>query len=125
MVERTTGRSSTVVDRVAPTPTAASATTDATPATIHGVRDVRVVRAAAAGTIIDPYEGVDSAAANSAAVPKRSAGSLESAVVIAASTCEGTVARVERAERGASVNTRATIACAVGPLNGGSPVSIS
>ena len=52
-----------------------------------------------------------------AASPARSA--------TAASTCGGTVFRCSVSERGSSVITRAMIACAVGPVNGGSPASIS
>jgi hypothetical protein len=43
----------------------------------------------------------------------------------AASTAGGTVGRCSASGRGASVITRATIACTVGPVNGGSPASIS
>ncbi|CAN5836237.1 hypothetical protein BH24GEM1_BH24GEM1_30070 [soil metagenome] len=66
-----------------------------------------------------------SASANSAAVAKRSAGSFSSAVSTAASTCRGMVWRWVPSGRGLSVSTRATTACAVWPVNGGSPVSIS
>ena len=69
--------------------------------------------------------GAASAWANSAAVPNRSAGSFSSAVSTAVSTCGGMVWRCGRSGRGLSVTTRATIACAVEPVNGGSPVSIS
>ena len=66
-----------------------------------------------------------SAAANSAAVAKRSAGSFSSEVSTAASTCGGIVCRCASIGLGVSVTTRATMACAVEPVNGGSPVSIS
>ena len=66
-----------------------------------------------------------SASANSAAVANRSAGSFSSAVSTAASTCAGMVWRWAWSGRGDSVTTRATIACAVEPVNGGSPVSAS
>ena len=69
--------------------------------------------------------GLASAAANSAAVAKRSAGSFSSAVSTAASTCGGMVCRCEVSDRGVSVTTRAMMACAVGPMKGGSPQSIS
>ena len=69
--------------------------------------------------------GLASAAANSAAVANRSAGSFSSACSTAASTCGGMVCRWLVSERGCSVTTRATMACAVEPVNGGSPVSIS
>ena len=69
--------------------------------------------------------GCVSASANSAAVAKRSAGSFSSAVSTAASTCGGIVCRCGSIGRGLSVTTRATTACAVVPVNGGSPVSIS
>lgn len=66
-----------------------------------------------------------SAAANSAVLAKRSAGSLSSAVKIAASTASGTLRRRETIGDGSSVITLATIDCAVGPVKGGSPSSIS
>ncbi len=66
-----------------------------------------------------------SALENSAAVLNRSAGSFCSEVSTAASTCGGIVPRCGIIDRGFSVTTRATMACAVEPVNGGSPVSIS
>ncbi len=69
--------------------------------------------------------GVTSAAANSAAVAKRSAGSLASAVSTASSTAGGTLRRWAMRPAGSAVITLATMACAVGPVNGGSPTSIS
>src|SRR5687767_1814461 len=69
--------------------------------------------------------GDTSAAANSAAVAKRSAGSLESAVSTASSTASGTLRRWAVRPAGSAVITLATMACAVGPVNGGSPTSIS
>jgi hypothetical protein len=66
-----------------------------------------------------------SASANSAADSKRSAGSFSSAVSTAASTCGGTVRRCPVMSAGSPVITLATIACAVGPVKGGSPTSIS
>ncbi len=66
-----------------------------------------------------------SAAANSAAVANRSAGSFSSAMKTAASTPSGMLLRWPVSERGSSVITRAMIDCAVGPVNGGSPQSIS
>ena len=69
--------------------------------------------------------GLVSAAANSAAVANRSAGSFSSAVSTASSTVGRHALRWRRSGRGSSVITLATIACAVGPVNGGSPTSIS
>ena len=66
-----------------------------------------------------------SAAANSAALANRSAGSFSSAVSTASSTASGTRSRRATSPAGFSVITLATIACAVGPVNGGSPISIS
>jgi hypothetical protein len=65
------------------------------------------------------------AAANSAAVPNRSAGSFCSATITAASIAGGTVFRCRARGLGSSASTRATIAWAVAPVKGGSPVSIS
>ncbi len=66
-----------------------------------------------------------SALENSAAVLNRSAGSFCSEVSTAASTCGGMVLRCGVIGRGVSVTTRATMAWAVEPVKGGSPVSIS
>ena len=81
--------------------------------------------AAAAETRVGAVPRPLSASANSAALANRSAGSFSSAVRIALSTSGGMVCRCGRIGRGGSVSTRATIACAVEPVNGGSPVSIS
>ena len=89
------------------------------PATAPAAAPVAAVRSV--GAVPRPA----SASANSAAEPNRSAGSFSSAVITAASTCGGMVWRWGRMGRGDSVSTRATMACAVEPLNGGSPVSIS
>ena len=66
-----------------------------------------------------------SAAAKSAALGKRSAGSLSSAVSTAVSTCDGTARRSAEGWRGSSVISLAITPCAVGAVNGGSPTSIS
>jgi len=76
-----------------------------------------------AGWLPDPIPS--SASLNSCAEPQRSAGSFCSAVRIAASTAGGTVGRLGRSGGGCSVSTLATIACELGPVNGGSPASIS
>ena len=59
------------------------------------------------------------------ALANRSAGSLASAVRTASSTFGGTVFRSWPRGRGSSAITLATMAWAVGPVNGGSPASIS
>ena len=79
--------------------------------------DERVVGWAALGWL--------SARANSAALGGRSAGSFCSAACTAAATCGGTVSLISCSGRGRSVITLATTAWAVGPVNGGSPASIS
>src|ERR1041385_4775724 len=66
-----------------------------------------------------------SASANFSAVAKRSAGSLASALRTACSTPGGTVSRSARGAVGRSVRTLATMVWTVGPVNGGSPTSIS
>ena len=66
-----------------------------------------------------------SAAANSVAVAKRSAGSFSNARSTAASRCSGTAFRCVVSARGSSVINRATIACTLGPVKGASPTSIS
>ena len=63
--------------------------------------------------------------ANSAALWNRSAGSFSSAVSTASSSAGEMVRRCGMSRRGCSVIIRATIACEVGPVNGGSPTSIS
>jgi hypothetical protein len=65
------------------------------------------------------------AATNSAAVANRSAGSFSSAMKTAASTDSGTLLRRGPIGAGSSVSTLATMAWAVGPVKGGSPMSIS
>ena len=81
------------------------------------------------GTVGDRPRSVDpppaSASPNSWAEPQRSAGSFCSAVRTASSTAGGTVGRLGRSGGGCSVSTFATIACELGPVNGGSPASIS
>lgn len=58
-------------------------------------------------------------------VANRSAGIGASARRIASSTAPGTVGRSTRTLGGALVARRAAIACAVGPVHGASPASIS
>ena len=65
------------------------------------------------------------ASLNSRAEPQRSAGSFCKAVRIAASAAGGTVGRLGRSIGTGSVSTLATIAWELGPVNGGSPASIS
>ena len=84
-----------------------------------------IVALAAGITEVEVYVLSLSASANSAAELNRSAGSFSSAVSTAASTCRGIVWRCGTIGRGDSVTTLATTACAVDPVNGGSPVSIS
>ena len=66
-----------------------------------------------------------SAAENSATVENRSAGNFASAVSTAFSTSGGTVSRRVCSGAGRSVSTFATMACALEPVKGGSPASIS
>src|SRR6185437_14473721 len=111
----------------APTPASRSESA-ARPAAIdrHGAdRRVPNGAAAAAAPAAAAPDSADSAAANSLALPNRSAGSFSSAVSTARSTAAGTVCRTLRGAAGSAVITLATIACAVGPVNGGSPTSIS
>ena len=94
----------------------------------HGAARRRPERDRDAG-VAPEYDGAvpraSIAAANSAAVPNRSAGSFSSARSTAASTCAGTLRRSAMIDRGCSVMTRAMIACTDGPVNGASPASIS
>src|SRR5262245_43738441 len=69
--------------------------------------------------------GEDNAAAKAAEVAKRSAGADASALAIAASTDDGIWGRNTRTDGTGPVSCLAMTACGVGPLNGGSPVSIS
>ena len=66
-----------------------------------------------------------SAETSSSADWYRSAGFLASDFMITASTCGATSSRVAVIERGRSVMVRMMMARAVGPVNGGSPASIS
>ena len=96
---------------------AASATAAAMPAaTVRGRR-----RKPGLDLAPDP----SSAAANSAALAKRSAGTFASAFATALSMLAGTPSRTVRSGVGRSVSTRAMIICDVCPVCGGSPTSIS
>src|SRR5687768_12398467 len=66
-----------------------------------------------------------SAAVNSAPEAKRSAGSFDNAVNTTDSNEGDTAGRISRMDRGADVRARDRTAWAVGPVNGGSPTSIS
>src|SRR6185437_5228257 len=70
-------------------------------------------------------DGLCNASANSAVVGKRSAGVLASARRIASSTASGIVTRTIDGGDTMSSEWRASTACAVGPVNGGSPTNIS
>lgn len=87
------------------------------------VRASRAVPGAAAGMISGT--GATSAAAKSAMVGKRSAGSLASARARARSIAGGTFGRRRPMGAGASIACRAMVARAPVPANGGSPASIS
>ena len=91
----------------------------------HRARQLPRAGAAAATRVTGSAPRPSSASANWAALTNRSAGSFSSAMRTAASTCDGMVWRCSVSERGSSVITRAMIACAVAPVNGGSAVSIS
>ena len=82
-----------------------------------------LVRAYLAPLCISPFPC--SASANSAAVEKRSAASFSRPCITAASTCAGTALRCDVMARGCSERRRATTACTLGPVKGGSPTSIS
>jgi hypothetical protein len=101
-------------------------------ASAHGTAERTDHRGAGAGAMIGVEvearvirPGSRRALANSAAEVNRSAGSLASAVSTASSTAAGTVSRTREGAIGFSVIILATIACAVLPVKGGSPVSIS
>ena len=66
-----------------------------------------------------------SAWANCPAVANRSAGTGASTRRMASSTAGGTAGRAARTLGGGSVSRLITMAWAVGPVNGGSPASIS
>ena len=76
------------------------------------------------GTVPDPSD-LPRPSANSAAEAKRSAGIFSSARSTTASSSGVTLGRAGRIGRTRSVTTFAMIACAVEPVWGGSPVSIS
>ena len=83
------------------------------------------IRLNAAAITLSVFVGAASASANRPTVAYRSAGSRASARPIAASTCIGTISLVSRTCGTGSVRTLAMIACALGPVWGGSPTSIS
>ena len=94
------------------------ATTAAPPPSATQVRPRAVTRRRlGAGTARD--------STNVRAVRGRSPGSFAKPRASAPSRCTGSPGRTVRMARGASPSTRATIACALGPVNGGSPASIS
>ena len=105
-----------------------TASTRIAPATAPAC-DTRVQRGAAvARDVRRPPAGAPgaaSASANRAVVRYRSAGTFASARRIAPSTVSGMVARTIDGGDTWSSECRAMIACAVGPVNGGSPTSIS
>jgi hypothetical protein len=103
-----------------PPTTARAATTTAGIAIQRFTRRGRRARGAPVGC-----QPVGSAAANCWAVVNRSAGARASAFASAASTVGGTDSRMTETLGSGSVMRRAKIACAVGPVNGGSPASIS
>ena len=70
-------------------------------------------------------DGRASASANSVVVGKRSAGTFARARRMASSAASGIVARTIEGGETVSSECRAMMACAVGPVNGGSPTSIS
>ena len=72
-----------------------------------------------------PVSGAASAAPNSDAEAKRSAGAFANARLMVCSIVNGMPGRITWIEGGRSWMWRARIACAVGPVNGGSPASIS
>src|SRR5205823_10600332 len=69
--------------------------------------------------------GLARAPTNALAVRGRSAGDFARPAAIARSRGTGSAGRTVRIGRGGSLITRAAIACALGPVNGGSPASIS
>jgi hypothetical protein len=97
-------------------------------AMIHGrIRDRRDARWTTAAALVGGNAAARpcSASAKSLALANRSAGSFSSAHITASFTCAGTCRRVAESGRGSSVISRAKIACAVWPVCGGSPASIS
>jgi len=82
---------------------------------------VALVRAHRVGFLVDAAIFGFAVGAGFAAVENLSAGSFSSAVSTASSTCRGIVCRLGNSGRGCSVRTFATMDCAVGPVNGGSP----
>jgi len=114
-VERVTATGAPRPPRIPPR-TAASASSATAPAARSArVRGLRYTAAAGRAMVRGTRDSSASASANCAAVANRSAGSLDSAVSTAASTCGGIVLRWSVRRRGSSVITRATTACAVGP----------
>src|SRR5207244_5242712 len=69
--------------------------------------------------------GLARAPTTALAVRGRSAGDFARPAAIARSRGTGSAGRTVRIGRGGSLITRSAIACALGPVNGGSPASIS
>jgi len=96
-------------------------------ATAHPAIPARVVPKASVPSAARPCRkcSSSSARAKSSADAKRSAGTFSSARATTASTCRGTALRCEVTESGSLVMTFPRMACAVLPVYGGSPTSIS
>ena len=82
-------------------------------------------RTCAVGFVPDGTTAASSAWAKSAALAYRSAGEVASERATAASSASGMPGRMMRAEGAAIASRLAITACCDGPVNGGSPVSIS
>ena len=87
--------------------------------------DAVALRAAATRRVYVAPVGVRSESANSAAVRKRSAGTLASDLSTVSSSSSGTFSRTIASEGTRSIACRAMIDAAVGPTNGGVPAIIS
>ena len=97
--------------------------------TAGGLMNTEYVALPQNATVADALDSVKEAlfkaSANSWAEANLSAGTFSSACDTAAATFGGTFRRCVVRGRGSSVITLATTACAVGPVKGGSPDSIS
>ena len=127
IARRDGGNSAVALGRSHPQAATTAATTNAAGQSTRDARDGRAAtRARVVGERRVAEEAVPaSAAANSAALANRSAGNFSSAVRIASATSSGTLLRSAVTGSGALCITRAITACAFGPVNGGSPASIS
>ena len=118
-VAETSGFGWPFCDNVHQMPTITSATSATDVMKVRGDRSTLCIAIDCAGA------AMLTRSTNSAMVAYRSAGTGARAASTASSTCGGTAERTGRSGRAVSKDLRASNACGLAPLNGGSPANIS